>query len=207
MLRSQMNPHFIFNSMNSIQSYISGNDNNTAMSYLSKFARLMRGILENSRQSMIPLEDEVETLDLYVELERLRFKNKFEFQMELESGLDQEGMYVPPMLIQPFVENAIKHGLVNKGGDGLLKLSFTKEDKVIRCIVEDNGIGREKSSAAKMQNGKTHRSLGMQVTRERMDAIKKEMNIDCNFKITDLKDEDGKACGTIVEILIPFEEE
>jgi tetratricopeptide (TPR) repeat protein len=207
MLRSQMNPHFIFNSMNSIQSYISGNDNNTAMSYLSKFARLMRGILENSRKSMIPLEDEVETLNLYIELERLRFKNKFEFKMELDQGLDQEGMYVPPMLIQPFVENAIKHGLVNKGGDGLLKLSFTKEDKLIRCIVEDNGIGRDQAGLSKNKQSSGHRSLGMQVTRERMDAIKKELNIDCDFKIIDLKDENGQACGTRVEILIPFEEE
>ncbi|MBE0648475.1 MAG: DUF2225 domain-containing protein [Bacteroidales bacterium] len=205
MLRSQMNPHFIFNSMNSIQSYISGNDNKTAMSYLSKFARLMRGILEHSRQSMIPLGEEVETLNLYIELERLRFKNKFEYTQELDSQLDLEGLYVPPMLIQPFVENAIKHGLVNKGGDGFLKLSFKKEDKVIRCIVEDNGIGRDQAALLKTMQSKGHRSLGMQVTRERIEALNKEMNTHCDFTILDMKDDKGKACGTRVEILIPFE--
>lgn len=207
MLRSQMNPHFIFNSMNSIQSYISGNDNNTAMSYLSKFARLMRGILEHSRQSMISLQDELETLSLYIELEQLRFKDKYNYVLEIDPQIDREMIFVPPMLIQPFVENAIKHGLVNKNGKGLLKIALSKENKLIRCVVEDNGIGRIKADAGKSQGDKPHRSLGMQVTRERMEALKAELDVDCDFIITDLKDENGEPLGTRVDILIPYEAE
>jgi len=207
MLRSQMNPHFIFNSMNSIQSYISGNDNFTAMTYLSKFAQLMRGILENSRQVMISLEDEINTLNLYVELEQLRFKNKFEFKLQVDPTLYPETTYIPPMLVQPFAENAIKHGLKNINGNGLLDIRFAKKDGLIKCIIKDNGIGRESASTMNENRSKDHQSLGMQVTKERIDAFKHEKNSNSNLEIIDLKNNEGKASGTKVNVLFPYEEE
>jgi LytS/YehU family sensor histidine kinase len=181
LLRSQMNPHFIFNSMNSIQSYISGNDNFTAMAYLSKFAQLMRGILENSREAMISLEEEINTLVLYIELEQLRFKNKFDYKLEFGPEIYPETTYIPPMLVQPFVENAIKHGLRNKDGKGLLKIGFRKRNRLIECIIEDNGIGREQAKAMYNERNKNHQSLGMQVTHDRIDAFKKDKNANSNL--------------------------
>lgn len=207
MLRSQMNPHFIFNSMNSIQSYISGNDNFTAMTYLSKFAQLMRGILENSRKAMITLEEEINTLNLYVELERLRFNNKFEFKLDVDPALFPETTYIPPMLVQPFAENAIKHGLKSLNGSGLLKIGFKKRDGIIDCTIEDNGIGRAEAKSINESKYKDHKSLGMQVTQERIDAFKKDKDANSNLLIIDLKDKEGLASGTLVNVLFPFEEE
>ncbi len=136
-----MNPHFIFNSMNSIQSYISGNDSFTAMTYLSKFAQLMRFILENSRKSMVSLEDEISTLTLYMELEKIRFKDKFEFDLKVDPKIIKDSVFVPPMLIQPFVENAIKHGFKNIESKGLLTVDFQLEIGSMKCTITDDGIG------------------------------------------------------------------
>lgn len=205
LLRSQMNPHFIFNSMNSIQSFISGNDSFTAMTYLSKFAQLMRNILENSRKSLITLLDESNTLELYMELEQTRFNKKFEFIIDIDPELSPEEVYIPPMLIQPFVENAIKHGLRNKEGLGLLEVEFRTNYNLLNCIIRDNGIGREKAEALKKESSKSHRSQGMEVTRERLSAISRSKNINVNFEITDLKKENGTAAGTQVVVNLPFE--
>ncbi|MCD4698331.1 MAG: tetratricopeptide repeat protein [Bacteroidales bacterium] len=205
LLRSQMNPHFIFNSMNSIQSYISGNDSFTAMTYLSKFAQLMRNILDNSRKSLIALSDEINTLELYMELESIRFNKKFDCKIEVDPELPVDAIYIPPMLIQPFVENSIKHGLRNKKSKGLLEIEFRQNNKLITCIVKDNGIGREKAMELNKEKNKTHQSLGMQVTRERLDALSKEKGININFEITNLINKDGKASGTQVLINLPFE--
>ncbi|RLD61122.1 MAG: hypothetical protein DRJ05_03310 [Bacteroidetes bacterium] len=214
LLRSQMNPHFIFNSMNSIQSFISGNDSFTAMTYLSKFAQLMRNILENSRKPFISLSEEINTLELYMELERIRFKQKFDYKITIEPGLAVETAYIPPMLIQPFVENSIKHGLRNKRDKGLLEIEFMQKHNFINCVVKDNGIGREKALELNRKKDtrpdgrqESHQSLGMQVTRERLIALSKEKRIDVNFEITDLKDNNGKAEGTLVKIQMPFEME
>ncbi len=206
LLRSQMNPHFIFNSMNSIQSYISGNDTFLAMTYLSKFAQLMRSILENSRKSLISLSEEISTLQLYIELEKIRFNNKFDFQFNIEPDLPTEIIYVPPMMIQPFVENAIKHGLQHKNENGLLQIAFSKDGQTIRCVVADNGIGREKA-AVKNGGDAAHHSLGIQVTKERFEAIKKQKGVDVNFEIIDLTDDAGNPAGTRVIINLPFETE
>lgn len=204
MLRSQMNPHFIFNSMSSIQGYITRKDNFTAMTYLSNFAELMRGILENSRKAMISMEEEVNTLNLYIELERLRLKNAFDFSIKIDPELDPEIIYVPPMLIQPFVENAIKHGLKNMNGDGILNIDFKMEKDLIKCSVTDNGIGRDMAGKNKPEG---HQSLGMQVTQERLDMLKQEKKVNCHYIIDDLRDVNGKASGTRVDVAIPFEEE
>ncbi len=207
LLRSQMNPHFIFNSMNSIQSYISGNDSFTAMTYLSKFAQLMRNILENSRKPFIVLSEEIETLKLYIELERIRFKQKFDYKITVEPDLPVDSVYIPPMLIQPFVENSIKHGLRNKKEKGLLEIEFRKDDKFIRCFVKDNGVGREKAGKLNNTKNKEHRSLGIQVTKERLDTLSRLKGLKVSFVITDLKDSNGNAAGTEVVIKIPYEEE
>ena len=205
LLRSQMNPHFIFNSLNSIQSYISGNNALTAMTYLSKFAKLMRYILENSRKKMISLEDEVNTLQLYIELERIRFKQKFDFIIEIDPKLQPETTYIPPMLIQPFVENSIKHGLRNIKEQGHLQLNFKSNHEVIFCSINDNGIGRDQAQKLNKDIKGKHKSLGMHLTKERLEALNSESKSDIKVEIIDLKNEKGEPAGTEVQITLPFE--
>ena len=215
LLRTQMNPHFIFNSLNSINSFISDSDSDSAQSFLSKFARLMRYILENSRKTMVPLEDEVNTLRLNIELEQLRFDNRFSFKINVEKSIDEEYTYVPPMLVQPFVENAILHGLAGKEKDGSIKVDFRAKGKIMLCTIEDNGIGRKKAGEIKKTNGQNlpagrqgkHRSLGMQVTKERLDILAVKYGGDISFEINDLEDGEGNALGTKAILRIPFEEE
>ncbi|MBN2682772.1 MAG: tetratricopeptide repeat protein [Bacteroidales bacterium] len=203
MLRSQMNPHFIFNSMNSIQSYISENDAYRAEKYLSKFAMLIRNILENSRKSYISIEKELETLELYIGLEKLRFNNKFEYKIESDDNIDYEFFTIPPMLIQPYIENAIIHGIQNKDEMGLIIVNFKLLGNIIKCSVIDNGIGR--SESAKIKKEKKHESLGIKVTEERLELLTKESGKQLNVKIIDLF-ENNNPCGTRVEIDIPFKE-
>lgn len=204
MLRSQMNPHFIFNSMSSVQGFITKNDKQAAMVFLSDFAELMRSILENSRQSMISLNEEINTLKLYIELEQLRLRNKFDFNIKVDPKLNPDEVFIPPMLIQPFAENAIKHGLIKKTEKGNLEITFKKDEKMLVCSVIDDGIGRKEAEANKPEG---HRSLGMQVTRERLETINKQFKSNASFNIIDLKDNNGTAKGTRVDIILPSEEE
>jgi len=208
LLRTQMNPHFIFNSLNSINSFIAINNTDSAQSFLTKFARLMRYILENSRKAFVPVEDEINTLKLNMELEQLRFDNRFTFEININEGIDTENTFIPPMLIQPFVENAIIHGLSNKHGDGKLKIGLIPEGELMICIIEDNGIGRDKAMETKERSGKArHKSLGMQVTKERLDILNEKSKEKVTFQIIDLKDANGNPSGTKVELKIPFETE
>lgn len=207
LLRTQMNPHFIFNSLNSVQGYISANNSFLAMSYLAKFAKLMRYILENSRKNMILLEDEINALTMNMELERIRFKENFDFSVKVNDKLDPSSILIPPMLIQPFIENAIKHGLRNKEDKGLLELIFEPSGKVIHCIVRDNGIGREKASQISRDRNPNHKSVGMEVTSERLAALRQQFREDIFVNITDLKDSNGMAAGTEVSLMMPFEKE
>ncbi len=207
LLRTQMNPHFIFNSLNSIQGYISANNSFLAMSYLSKFAKLMRYILENSRKSMVSLEEEINTLQLNMELERIRFKEHFDFKIELEPDIIPERTFLPPMLLQPYVENAMKHGLRKKPEKGLLEIFFKKENNFLNCIIRDNGIGREKAAELNQANKPTHKSVGMQLTSERLTTLNKQYKSSFSAMINDLKDAEGKALGTEVVLNIPCETE
>ncbi len=208
LLRTQMNPHFIFNSLNSINSFITDNNSDSAQSFLSKFARLMRYILENSRKTFVPVEDEINTLELNMQLEQLRFDNKFDFEINVDEKIDQEYTFIPPMLIQPFIENAIIHGIAGKTGKGKIKVELKPEGKLMQCIIEDNGIGRKKAMEIKRKSGsKKHRSLGMKVTQERLDILNEKTEEDVSVKIIDLKDESGNPRGTKVELRIPFENE
>jgi len=207
LLRSQMNPHFIFNSLNSIQSFISSNNAFLAMSYLSKFARLMRLILENTRKSYVSLEDEINTLQLNMELEQIRFKEKFDFSIDVDPGIEVKTTLIPPMLMQPYIENAIIHGLMHKSTKGNLDIHFDLSGQVIKCSIVDDGIGREKAAELKKEQSSKRKSVGMQVTNERLAILNKRASAEIKVAIIDMKDEQGFPCGTRVELDLPFKEE
>lgn len=206
-LLAQMNPHFLFNSLNSIDSYIIKNESGKASEYLNNFARLMRLILQNSRSNYISLKDELETLDLYLQMESLRFSNKFEYEIKVAEGIDTASIVIPPMLIQPYVENAIWHGLMHKkdGTPGKVEIIINRQDNNLICIIKDNGIGREKAAELKAQKPGSHkRSMGMQITSDRIEMINKLYDTNTSVKVVDLKNENGNASGTQVKLIIPF---
>ena len=142
-LRLQMNPHFIFNAINSINWFIIKNDQENASNYLAKISRLIRLSLENSKSKLIPIKNELEAITIYLQMERLRFEEQFDFEIDVDENLNPSALYIPPMIIQPFVENAIWHGLMNKLGKGKISLTIKKLGENLRCIVEDDGIGRK----------------------------------------------------------------
>ncbi|MGB3947026.1 MAG: two-component regulator propeller domain-containing protein [Bacteroidia bacterium] len=202
-LRAQMNPHFIFNTLSSIQHYISNNNTDEALKYLSKFAKLMRKIMENSKQPMITVAEEVNALNLYLELEIMRFDKKFEYAIVIDSEIDQNYDRVPSMLIQPYIENAIVHGLLPKQGAGKITIELQKQHDTILCLIEDNGIGRENSKQFK-KNRVAHKSMGMSITQERLDILNAGFNSNISCEITDLYDK-GQPAGTKVRLIIPLE--
>lgn len=203
-LRAQMNPHFIFNTLSSIQHFITTQETEGALKYLSKFARLMRKIMDNSKKPSIPVNDELEALNLYLELESLRFKNKFSYCIEVDEEIDVNDAVIPAMLIQPYVENSILHGLNNlaENKKGRLSVKLTKQDEMIICTVEDNGIGREKSAEINRERKKNHISQGMAITKNRLEIHNAMHHSNLNVNITDLK-AGTEALGTRVEIFIP----
>ena len=206
-LLAQMNPHFIFNSLNSIDSYIIRNESKQASEYLNNFARLMRLILQNSRSNYISLKDELIALELYLQMESLRFKNKFQYAIDVDEGLDTTSIVIPPMLIQPYIENAIWHGVMTKsnGDTGKVELNIYKRKDSLYCIVSDNGIGRKKAAELREKKLNNHkRSMGMQITQDRIDIINKLYNLNTSVKIYDLESEKGEASGTRVELIIPI---
>ncbi len=203
-LRSQMNPHFIFNSLNSIYRYMENHDIEKAGSYLIRFSKLIRLILENSMHPEVTLQEDIDALELYMEMESMRLNNKFDFSFEIDKGLDAGGILVPPLLLQPFVENAIWHGLLPKPEQGHITIRVNREgDKMIRCEVEDNGVGREKSQSAQKMNGKK-KSLGMAITRERIELINRKKGTQAYFNMVDLKSSNNEALGSRVEVLLPL---
>jgi LytS/YehU family sensor histidine kinase len=205
LLRTQMNPHFLFNSLNTVQGFISANDGFKAMSFLSKFGNLLRDILENSRENFISLENELETLKLYIEMEKLRYNNIFDFEITVDENLDPEFTQIPPLIIQPFVENSIKHGLSTKKGDGFLKIELSSEKNFVKIIITDNGIGRKKAGEISASKTKKHKSLGLELTTERLKNIEVTTGLKTSLEIIDLSDHEGKATGTMVIITIPHQ--
>jgi len=204
-LRAQINPHFIFNVLNSIQYYIQDNEPLVASRYLSKFAKLMRMILDNSKHSSVPLTDEIESLKLYIDLEILRSEYKFEYEIEIDESVDVNESNIPPMLIQPFIENSIRHGLMPNDHKGLLKLRLTQKNDNLQCIIEDNGVGIN-SSLEKNQDVKTdHVSSGMKITGDRLEIINTLRNNDVSVEIVDLSEIEEGRTGTRVTIYIPIE--
>ncbi len=203
MLRAQMNPHFIFNSLSSIQHFIIANDKVSALKYLSHFSNLLRQILESSVNINMALKDEIELIRIYLELESLRFENSFSYEIKVDENLDTEMLEIPTMIVQPFVENAILHGLMPKKGDRRLSIELKDGAQFITCLITDNGIGRE--AAERLNNNKTgkSKSRGISVTSQRLELLANNFDLKTEIQYTDLKDGDGKASGTQVEINIP----
>jgi ligand-binding sensor domain-containing protein len=205
-LRAQMNPHFIFNSLNSIQFFITDKDVKSANKYLSKFSKLMRLTLDNSKKTLISLHEEIEALTLYMELESLRFEGKFEYVIETDDDIDKYGIEIPPMLLQPYIENAIWHGITHKNTKGIITVRMMMEDDdILRCEIEDNGIGRKKSAEMKIEHPATHNSSGMTITKDRLDSISKLKKSKGRVEVIDLEDNMGNGEGTKVVLYIPVE--
>lgn len=209
-LRAQMNPHFMFNALNAIQNYITSNNVKYAAKYLAKFAGLMRKSLEFSDQEIITLEEEIEFLRDYLDInQKLRFDNQLEYEISIDDEIEEDIMGVPTMIIQPYVENAIEHGL-RPNGRGKISLRFElEEEDTILCIVEDDGVGREKASQLRENNpqGRNHRSRGTSITEKRLQVLHNQRHTDGFVQTIDLIDEQtGKALGTRVEIRIPVVE-
>jgi hypothetical protein len=203
-LKAQMNPHFIFNSINSIRRFILENDGETADFYLTSFASLMRKVLENSNHNFISLRDELETLRLYLELEKLRFDENFEYSIKLDPEINIDEFKLPPMLIQPFLENAIWHGLMPKNDNRQLILNFKNLTNMIGCMIEDNGIGRKKSNQINLRR-KNHQSTSLKNIQERIDLLNKLNSTQIEVKIEDLYDEKNEPKGTRIDIHLPFQ--
>jgi len=202
-LRAQMNPHFIFNSLSSIQYLILENDFKEAAVYLSNFASLMRRVLENSKFYTISLSEEIKTLKTYLDLEKMRFDDKFDYQIIIDPFISQDEFTIPPMLIQPYLENAIWHGFMLKKTKGFLNIKIERfENKGIVCVIEDNGIGRKEAGRISSQR-KNHRSTGMKNIEERIALINKIYKTDLKVTVIDLQDAYKNAKGTRVELYIP----
>ena len=198
-LRSVMNPHFIFNALNSIQFFIAKNDRLNAINYLSTFSKLIRGILTNSVNNKVKLSEEIELLRHYVNLELLRFENKFEFILSISPELELDSIEIPSLLIQPYVENAILHGLYNKADKGTLKISAREDREFVLFEIEDDGVGRETARKLRQQNFPQHKSMGTVLTEERLKLINLEEK--ASYEIIDLFNGD-KSSGTLVKIWV-----
>ena len=204
-LRAQMNPHFIFNSLSSINWFIMENEKETASDYLTRFSRLMRMVL-NAQKPMIPLDDELRMLQLYLDMERLRLENSFDYSITFTNTIDAGNVSIPPMLLQPFCENAIWHGFKNKEGQGHININIRTEDYLLECMITDDGIGREQAALFKKKSSKNDGSMGLGITRERLALFSEENNAEADFEIEDLVDEIGKATGTRVILTIAYKE-
>lgn len=203
-LRSQMNPHFIFNSLNSIQFYINNNEKKQANRYLTKFAKLMRLILDNSKTPYVPLKQDIEALHLYIELEQVRFENKFVFDLQLNLDKKMEEAPIPPLMIQPFVENSINHGFskLERQGKITVNISSSQPDLLV-CVIEDNGIGRKAAQALQQKKQKLHQSAAMGITQGRISALQAKFKDELSIQFEDVY-QGHKPFGTRVTITIPI---
>lgn len=200
-LQSQINPHFIFNSLNSVKNYILTNQPKEAARYLTDFANLIRSVLQQSQQSLISLKDELEILQIYVRLEQMRFENKFAFEYKIDSQIDTNYLKVPALLLQPYVENAIWHGLMHKEEKGNLKIEVKMgTPQEVLCIIEDNGIGRQKAAELPSQMGRAHKSLGLQINADRLKVLQQLNELEVSVEIIDLKN----PVGTQVVVHFPL---
>ena len=203
-LRSQMNPHFIFNCLNSIQFFTAQNDSEKASDYLTKFSRLIRLVLENSKSETVTLANELDTLRLYIEMEEMRFPQKLNFYIQVDDSVDVDAIQMPPLLLQPFVENAIWHGLMHKEEGGTVVVRVAQDaDNLLRIEITDDGIGRRRAAEFKSRSATKHKSFGMKLTADRIELINHLYQINTRVNIVDLIDTEGRASGTSVLIEIP----
>ncbi len=204
-IKTQMNPHFIFNSLNTIQSFIYSNDKKSASNYMGKFSEIIRKVLDNSSEQEISMAEEIEILQLYIDIEKARFGSDLSIQIEVDPQLDANSIYLPPMLIQPYVENAIVHGLFHKKGEKLLRIFFQKEaeNHLLEVTIEDNGVGRLKSEQINLQR-KKHKSFASSANEKRIELISQTLNKKIKVKIVDKIDAQNEPTGTLVIIQIPF---
>jgi len=203
LLRAQMNPHFIFNSLASIQNFVINENSDQASIYLSRFSQLVRNILDNSVEEYVPLEKEINTIENYLELQKVRYAGKFDYTISIDEGIDTESLLIPPMLAQPFIENAIEHGIRHKETPGHIDVRFLLQDGLICFTVEDDGVGREKAGEIESKQSSRHRSMATSLTRDRLNTLNKKLKKKIRLEITDLKDESGNGCGTRVEFGVP----
>ena len=205
-LRAQMNPHFIFNCLSSINRIIMKNDSQSASDYLTRFSRLMRMVLINSQRSMIPLEDELQMLRLYLDMERLRFKNSFDYVISFVNEIDAGGILVPPLLLQPFCENAVWHGLMQKEGQGHLSIDLSMQENILHCIIADDGIGCKKAAKLKSKSAEKEKSMGLKITTQRLALLNRDKLVQTFFTIEDIMDEYKNIIGTKVILKICYKE-
>jgi tetratricopeptide (TPR) repeat protein len=200
LLRAQMNPHFVFNAMSVIQSYIYENDIKNSSKFLVDFSKLMRLILENSSKEFIAMQMEVEILDKYLSIQKLRFEDRFEYDIQVDPILLEEEVVIPPMITQPFIENAIEHGQLHLKDDGFIHVQFRKKNGMLHIVVEDNGIGRK--SSEKNKKSSAHKSMAMKITRERIKNLNKKYREEGDMKLEDYNQKE--ETGTRVLISIPL---
>jgi LytS/YehU family sensor histidine kinase len=208
-LRAQMNPHFIFNCMNSIYKYMHQQDVQSAGDYLVRFSKLIRTVLENSNHREVALADDLTALELYIQMEQLRLRQKFDYRIEVDEKINTQSTLIPPLILQPFVENAIWHGLKNKKEKGFLEIKIERNDSVMKYTIiddgeentEENNPGNDLAATIK----KT--SLGSGLTRERIDLLNRTKGWKADFVETPLYDPAHQYCGRRVEVFLPYEEE
>ncbi|MEX0289919.1 MAG: tetratricopeptide repeat protein [Flavobacteriaceae bacterium] len=204
MLRSQMNPHFLFNSLNSIKLYIINNEKKNAVHYLNKFSKLVRKILEASSLKEIPLAEELETVDLYMNIENIRFSNEINFEIKVDEEIDTHLVKIPSLILQPFLENALWHGLSSKEGDKRIEIQVSKgKNGFINISISDNGVGRAMAEKLKQSKVLKRKSVGIDITKERLANFSKDFQNNFDVEIIDLFEDDGKAAGTKVVLHIP----
>ncbi|MCB0381449.1 MAG: histidine kinase, partial [Flavobacteriales bacterium] len=201
-LKSQINPHFIFNTLNSIQHFISSNNFKDSNRYITNFSKLIRMVLNHSDKSYITLRDETEMLNLYLSLEQVRFSEGFDYVLKVNDNIDLDYDKIAPMLLQPFIENAIWHGLMNKKEKGFVEVSFSLDNDFLICTISDNGIGRDAAEKIKSARGIQNKSVGMTITKERLNIINNEVYENMNVEMIDLFDDKKQASGTKVIIKI-----
>jgi LytS/YehU family sensor histidine kinase len=207
LLRSQMNPHFIFNAMTSIQNFIYKEEPQKAADYLSSVFKLMRSILEGSKHEYVSLEKEISTLRYYLILQQLCYQHKFDFVIDVDAEMDTENINVPPMIAQPFIENAIEHGISNKtDGKGMVTIRLKHQGEKFRLEIEDNGIGREKANEINKHRGDKHLSVATNITQERITLLNGNGSKKISMKIIDLRNGAGEATGTKVVFEFPLHE-
>jgi len=204
MLRSQMNPHFLFNSLNSIKLYIINNEKKNAVYYLNKFSKLVRKILEASSQREIPLAEELETVELYMNIENIRFSNEINFKINIDDTLDTQNIRIPSLILQPFLENALWHGLSSKEGDKNITLTVENaKTGFIKICILDDGVGRDAAEKIKQRKLLKRKSVGIDITKERLANFSKDYQNSFHVEIIDIYDDANNPSGTKIVLHIP----